>query len=279
VAASAAAPEDRQADKIAIQKALDGFSAGFKKGDGKAVAALWTTEGEYTSSDGATFSGRATLEKAYTEFFAKNPDNAMEIEVETIKFPSRDNAVVEGHFKLQKGVKKELIVSKCTFLYTREDGKWLVVIAREWPSNGLTLRDLEWLIGTWEAKRDGMTVNSKYEWTANKSFIRSQFTITQDGKSFTGMQMIGKDPSTGMLHSWTFEDEGGIGGTDIERDGKKWVHTARAVTTDGRVVTTKNIMTPVDHDSFLWHVTDRMIDDVELPDLAPIKVTRVKVKK
>ncbi|MCE9562155.1 MAG: nuclear transport factor 2 family protein [Planctomycetes bacterium] len=279
VPVAAAAPDDRATDKAAILKALDGFAAGFKKGDGKAVASLWTTEGEYTSDDGTTFSGRAALEKAYTEFFAKNPDNSMEIEVDSIKFPSRDNAVVEGHFKLQRGKKKELVVSKCSFLYTREDGKWLVAIAREWPGDGLSLRDLEWLIGTWEAKRDGMTVNSKYEWTANKSFIRCDFSITQGGKNFTGMQMIGKDPSTGMLHSWTFEDEGGIGGTDISRDGKKWVYTARAVTTDGRVVTTTNIMTQIDNDSFLWHVTERAIDDEELPDLPPIKVTRVKAKK
>ncbi|MBA4187806.1 MAG: hypothetical protein C0467_07285 [Planctomycetaceae bacterium] len=276
---SAAAPEDRKADKAGIQKALDAFAGAFQKGDAKSIAALWTTEGDYVSEDGTTISGRMALEKAYTEFFAKNPENAMEIEVDSIKFPSRDNAVVEGHFKLHKGKKKELIVSKCSFLYAREDGKWLIAIAREWPGDGLSLRDLEWLIGTWEAKRDGMTVSTKYEWTANKSFIRSHFTISQDSKSFTGMQMIGKDPATGLLHTWTFEDEGGIGGTDIARDGKKWIHTARAVTTDGRVVTSVNIMTPLDADSFTWQVTERTIDDEELPDLPPIKVTRVKAKK
>ena len=101
------------------------------------MAAHWTAEGEYTSDDGTTFSGRAALEKAYAEFFAKNPDNALEVEVDSIRFPSRDTAVVEGHFKLHKGKKKELIVSKCSFLYAREDGKWLIAIAREWPGDGL----------------------------------------------------------------------------------------------------------------------------------------------
>jgi len=276
---AAADEKGRQADKAAIDKAIEAFEAAFTKGDGKALAALWTTEGEYTSDDGTMFSGRAALEKAYTEYFAKNTDNAMDVEIESIKFPSRDNAVVEGHFKLRKGKQKELIVSKCSFLYAREDGKWLIAIAREWPGDGLTLRDLEWLIGTWEAKAGGTTVSTKYEWTPNKSFIRAHFTINQDGKNFSGMQMIGKDPSTGMLHTWTFEDSGGIGGTDISRDGKKWIHTARAVTTDGSVVTTTNIMTPIDADSFLWHAVDRTLDDEELPDLPPIKVTRVKAKK
>ena len=261
-----------------MQKAIEGFAAAFQKGDGKAVAALWTAEGEYTSDDETTFRGRAALEKDYADMFAKNPGNGLEVEIDTLRFPSRDTAVVEGHFKLRQGKKKELAISRCSFLYAREDGKWLIAIAREWPGDGLGLRDLEWLIGTWEAKRDGTTVTTKYEWTANKSFIRCQFSVTNDGKTSTGMQMIGKDPGTGLLRSWTFEDEGGIGDTTITRDGKKWIHTAAGVTADGSELTATNILTPVDNDSFLWQVVGRTIDDEELPDLPPIKVTRVKGK-
>jgi uncharacterized protein (TIGR02246 family) len=269
--------EDRPADRDAVRKALDGFVAAFQKGDGKAVAARWTAEGEYTDDEGTTFRGRPALEKSYAEFFAKNPGNSLQVEVGTIRFPSRDNAVVEGHFKLRdKG--GELVVSRCSFLYTREDGQWLIAIAREWPGDGRSLRDLEWLVGTWEAKRDGTVVSTKYEWTANKSFIRAQFSITQDGQTQSGMQMIGKMPSTGGLHMWTFEDAGGIGDADITRDGKKWVHAARGSTADGRVLTATNILTPIDADSFLWQAVERTLDDEPLPDLAPIKVVRVKAK-
>ena len=58
-----AVPEDRPADRTAVEKALDGFTGAFKQGDGKAVAALWTAEGEYISDDGTTYRGRAALEK------------------------------------------------------------------------------------------------------------------------------------------------------------------------------------------------------------------------
>ena len=278
--AAPAAPvaEVRQPDKAAVQKALDGFAAAFQKGDGKAVAAMWTAEGEYIGDDGVSFRGRPALEKAYTEFFSKNPDNALAVEVDSVRFPSKDTAVVEGHFKLHQGKKKELTVSRCSFLFAREDGKWLIAIAREWPGDGLSLRDLEWLIGTWEAKRDGTVVSTKYEWTANKSFIRCHFSVTNDGKTHTGMQMIGKDPALGALRVWTFEDDGGIGDTDITRDGKKWVYAARGVAVDGRMLTATNIMTPVDADSFLWHATGRVLDGEELADLPPVKVTRVKAK-
>jgi uncharacterized protein (TIGR02246 family) len=282
-APAAAAPvptaEERQPDRAGVQKALDSFVQAFRKGDGKAVAAHWTAEGEYVGDDGATFRGRAALEKDYAEFFTKSPGNSLDVDVETIRFPSRDTAVVEGYFKLRKAKGAELVVSRCSFLYAREDGKWLIAIAREWPGDGTSLRDLEWLIGTWEAKRDTTVVTTKYEWTANKSFIRCHFTITQDGKSHTGMQMIGKVPSTGVLHMWTFEDEGGIGDADLTREGKKWVHAARGATADGRVLTGTNIMTPIDADSFLWQAVERRLDDDALPDLPPIKVTRVKGKR
>jgi uncharacterized protein (TIGR02246 family) len=272
------APDDRPADREAVQKAIAGFISAFQKGDAKAVAAQWTAEGEYTSDDGTSFRGRAALEKAYSDFFAKNPGNKVDVEIETIRFPSRDTAVVEGHFKLRKAKDSELNVSQCNFLYARESGQWLIAIARELPSDGLALRDLEWLIGTWEAKRDGGVVVTRYEWTANKTFIRCQFSIVKDGQTQTGLQMIGKMPSTGGLHMWTFEDSGGIGDADIERDGKKWVHTARGSTADGSTVTATNILTPIDANSFLWQTVERTMDEETLPDQPPIKVNRVKGK-
>ncbi len=284
-AAPAAAPtattpaaEDRPADRQDVKKALDMFSETFGKGDAKAVAALFTAEGEYISDEGVTIRGRASLEKDYAEFFAKNPHNALAVEISTIRFPSRDIAVVEGFFQLRMGEKKTLVVSRCTFLYAKEDGKWLIVIAHEWPGDGLSLRDLEWLIGSWEAKREGTVVTTKYEWTTNKTFIRSHLTITQDGRTLTATQRIGKMPSTGGLHIWTFEDAGGIGDADITRDGKKWMFAARGSTADGQVVTATNILTPVDADTFLWQTVERTVDGEMLPDLPPVKVVRVKDK-
>ena len=79
VGAPAAAAEERPADRDGVRKAIDGFVAAFRGGDGKAVAAQWTAGGEYTSDDGTTFRGRAALEKAYAEFFAKNPGNWLDV--------------------------------------------------------------------------------------------------------------------------------------------------------------------------------------------------------
>ncbi len=270
---------ERKPDQDALREAIGSFAEAFEKGDAKAVAAHWTANGEYIADDGTTIRGRAELEKDYADAFGKGNRQTLEVEVESVRFPSRDNAVVEGHFKLRRAKTGEFVASRCSFLFAREDGKWLIAIARESPGDGLTVRDLEWLIGTWEAKREGTVVSTKYEWTTNKTFVRCNISIAQDGKTLTGMQMIGKMPSTGGLHAWTFEDSGGIGDADITRDGKKWMFAARGSTADGRVLTATNIMTPVDADSFLWHAVERTLDGEPVPDQSPIKVNRVKATK
>jgi uncharacterized protein (TIGR02246 family) len=269
----------RQPDRAAVEAALADFAKSFNAGDAKALTAKWTVEGEYVADDGATFRGRAALEKVYGEYFAKNKVNDLSIEVETVRFPSKDTAVVEGHFKLHKGKGRELVVSKCSFLYAREDGKWMVAIAREQPGDGLTLRDLEWLLGSWEYAKDGVEVSTKYEWTKNKTFIRCMFSVKRDGETFTGMQMMGKDPGTGALRVWTFEDSGGIGDTEVTREGKKWMHASSGSTADGKSLAATNILTPLDADSFLWQSVGRSLDDEALPDLPPVKVLRVKAKR
>ena len=90
------------------------------------------------------------------------------------------------------------------------------------------------------------------------------------------MQVIGKVPSTGGLHIWTFEDSGAVGDSDVTRDGKKWVISARGSTADGRVVTATNFMTPAGADAFTFQSGERTQDGEPLPDLPPVKVTRVK---
>lgn len=122
-------------------------------------------------------------------------------------------------------------------------------------------------------------MTTKYEWTKNKTFIRCTFSVKCDGETHTGMQMMGKDPGTGALRVWTFEDSGGIGDTEITREGKKWMHAATGTTADGKSIAMTNILTPIDADSFLWQSVGRSLDDEALPDLPPVKVSRVRAKR
>ena len=169
--------------------------------------------------------------------------------------------------------------SRYSILHVREGKKWLMAVVREWPVETTSLRDLEWLIGTWESKRDGTVVTTRYEWTANKAFIRCQFSVAQGKDVQTGMQMIGKDSGSGELRSWTFESEGGFGEATWSRDGNKWVMDTAARLPDGSTLAATNILTPLGPDSFTWQTVKRSSDGEEADELPPVKVTRVKQKK
>jgi uncharacterized protein (TIGR02246 family) len=270
--------KERAADTEAIKKAGQSFVKAYLAGDAKAMAAHWTENGEYYSDDGTVLRGRADIEKSYAALFAKkNPHTEADIEVTSIRFPSKDSAIEEGYFRVRTG--KELPVSsKYSVLHVREGGKWRMAVVREWPTVGVSLLDLEWLIGTWEAKRGDTEVRTTYEWWGDKSFVRVKISIKQKDSTREGFQMVCKDLSTGMIRSWTFDSEGSFGEATWTRDGKKWVQDSAGVLEDGSVLAATNFLTPIDNDSFTFQSVQRSVGGEDIDDIPPVRVTRVKGK-
>jgi uncharacterized protein (TIGR02246 family) len=268
----------RKADRSEIQAQTERFLRAFESGDAERVASFWTADGELIGDDGSAYRGRAAIEKAYRELFGARAKRQAEIQRESLRFPSRDTAIEEGRFKVRVD-RGEPTTNRFSILHVREGGKWLMAVVREWPAESVSLRDLEWLIGSWVAQRDDGEVHTTYEWMWNQSFIRVQFTIRQKDRTLTGFQMIGLDAVSGNLHSWTFESEGGFGEATWSRDGKKWVLDSAGRLTDGSNLASTIILTPLDPDSFTWQAVKRSVDGEEEEDLPPVKVTRVKSKK
>jgi uncharacterized protein (TIGR02246 family) len=266
----------RPEDEAAVRKTSADFTKAIEKGDAKAVAAFWTEQGEYIDDDGTTIRGRADIEAAYAKAFARNNKIRVETTIESIRFPSKDTAIEEGYARSYFRKSDDPTASRYSVLYAREGGKWLMAVLREWPDEGVALRDLDWLIGTWQAKTEDAEVRTTYEWDANKNSIRGRITIKSTGRNVTATQVVLKDPRSGQLRSWTFDDDGGFGDGEWTKDGKKWVIEATGVEADGGELTARNIMTPVDKDTFTWQSTKRTLDDEELMDVPPVKVTRVK---
>ena len=137
----------RDADREAILQSARDFTAAFEKGDAKAVAALWTEQGEYESEDGTILRGRTAIEDAFAAHFKGRPAGKMEILVENIRFPSRDTAIEEG---LTRTTADDTLPDSSCYrvLHVREDGKWRIALCREWGVAENRMADLDWLIGT-----------------------------------------------------------------------------------------------------------------------------------
>jgi uncharacterized protein (TIGR02246 family) len=266
----------RPEDEAAIRKTTSNFVKAVQEGDAKAVAAFWTEEGEYIGEEGTTIRGRAAIEAAYAKALARDKKLKVEMTIESIRFPSKDTAVEEGYAKSYNRGSEHPTTSRYSVLHVREGGRWLMALLREWPDEGDSLRDLDWLIGTWEAKTESSEVRSTYEWDARKSSIRGRFTIRGKDRNATVTLIVMKDPRSGEIRSWQFDDDGGFGEGTWARDGKRWVITAKGVEPDGDEVSATNILTPVDRSTFTWQSTERTVDDEEQPNGPPVRVKRVK---
>src|SRR5262249_16253251 len=111
-----------------------------------------------------------------------------------------------------------------------------------------------------------------------RAFLRCRYTLKKEGKVVSaGTQVIGKDPA-GDLRSWLFDKSGSFGESAWTRDEGRWLIEATAVLPDGSEVTATNILVPPGKDSFTWQSVERTAAGAELPDLPPVKVTRVKAK-
>jgi uncharacterized protein (TIGR02246 family) len=271
----------READKLAIDKLTQETLQAFDKRDAAAMAAHWTAEGEFIRNDGEAIRGPAEIQKAYAEYFKTLIGKPkLEIQTDGLRFPSADTAVAEATVRLKNDEGEIVASSWRNTLLVRDGGQWKVAIVREWDrdiAEDETLKELEWLLGTWQARTKDREVTTTYEWDENKAFLRGKYTVKEGGKVIeSGLQMIGKDNNDGVIRSWVFQSDGGFGGGVWTRDGKKWSVDVQGVTPDGKELTATCIYIHVDPNTYTWQAVDQALDDEPIADTQPIKVTKQK---
>lgn len=274
----------READKQAIDKLVKDMIQAFEKRDAAALAAHYTAEGEFIRNDGEPIRGQAEIQKAWTGYFKTLKGKPkLEVQSDGLRFPSADSAVAEVTLRLKDEEGEVIATSWRNTLLVREGGQWKVAIVREWDrdvAEDTTLKELEWLIGTWKASTKEREVTTTYEWDENKVFIRGKYAVKEGDKVIeSGTQIIGKDNAEGVIRSWVFQSDGGFGGGVWTREGKKWTVDVHGVTPDGKELDATSIYIHVDPNTYTWQAVDQTVDDKPIPDTQPIKITKQKAGK
>ena len=271
----------READREAIVQAGRDFAAAFEKGDAKAVAGFWTEQGEYESEDGVILRGRAELEKAFAAHFKSHPSSKMEIQVESVRFPSRDIAVEEGLTRTISGTSLPDSTYYRT-VHVREDGKWKMALSRDWGASEIRIADLDWLIGTWRSQEKDKEKEMSITFAREKSgpFLVGEFSLKK-GAEFVpiGTMKVGLDPKRGGFNSWHFDPDGGFGNGVWLRQGSSWVIDSTGRQADGVETASVNILTRYGSDEIGWRAIDRVIGGRPQPDSTLIKLSRVPKAK
>jgi uncharacterized protein (TIGR02246 family) len=274
----AAGPAPRTADEEAIRKQAREFAQAFAKRDAKAIAASWTEQAEYYEDGVPMFRGRAAVEQAFAEFFQRHHQPQIDVQIESIRFPSRDTAIEEGVLTLTPGGSELPQSSRYSVLHVREDGQWKTAIAREWGAAEDRLQDLAWLIGDWVTDSKDGQVRLSFTWNTPKSCIEGRFAGKAEGgrPASAGHQWIMRDPQTGQLRSWMFDEAGGRGQAVWFRDGNRWVLDAAGVAADGTETAASNVLTRLNDDEFLWRSVNRSAGSDPVAHTDAVKLTRVK---
>lgn len=276
-----AAPQDasdRQADREAIRATVKSFVEAFEKGD-SAKAATFLTEGaEMIPEDATPIRGRKALQDAITAAFAKSPGHKIALEQAALRFTSSVTATEDGIMKTT--IRAQAPISqRYSLQFVKEDGKWNISSIREWAQDSDALRDLEWLVGSWEAKNKDAEIKTSYEWLGKKAFIRGNIMMRQKDRTVSAMQIIGLDPSSGELHIWIFEADGGFAQGVCTRDGDTWAFETKGVLADGGALGAKNLLHRVNNDTMTWQPVNLRFGHNQVSDLPPLKVTRVKASR
>jgi uncharacterized protein (TIGR02246 family) len=274
----------REVDRAAVDKLTRDMVQAFDKRDAAALASHWTEGGEFIRNDDEPVRGRAEIRKGYEDFFKTLKGKPrLEVQVHGVRFPSADVAVTEATVRLKNDQGECVASARHDTVLIREGDQWKVAIIREWDRDyGLdaSLKDLDWLIGTWHAVTKDREATLTYEWAENRAFIRGTFTVKEGDKVVeSGTQLIAKDNAAGALRWWVFQSDGGFGGGVWTREGRKWSVEVQGVHADGRKLTATNVYVQVDPDTFTWQAVNQALDGVPLADTQPVKVTKRKSAK
>jgi len=267
---SAQAQSSQAANEKAIRAAAEEFVTAFNKGDAKGIGALWTTDCEYVDETGRVFRGRDTIEKEYAAFFAANPGLKMETSISSVKVVGGQSAIEDGTALVKNAGGDVVSRASYTAIHLKEGNKWLMASVRE-RSAPLSPRpkfeDLEWLIGDWIAAKDSRTLDLSFKWIADKKFIELLYSVRdQDTPIRSGIQIIGLDPLSGDVISWSFDSTGGYGRGQWRLLKKGIVIESGGVMPHGALTTSTDVISRIDANSFSRQSVNRRVAGQSLND-------------
>ncbi|MFO0808104.1 MAG: SgcJ/EcaC family oxidoreductase [Gemmataceae bacterium] len=272
-------PKANEADEAAIKKAITGYADALTKGDVQAVVSHWTNDAEFIDESGTVTKGRKALGDLFAQGLANAKGAKYTISVKSVRFPVPGVAMVEAD--IDSSVNGANDLGRVSAVWVKDKDRWMITSARDLPDEAASsamgkkaVEEMAWLIGEWisEEKTNPIKVSARY--VLDKHFILVDYAIPQaDGTTVTVAQMIGFDPATESLASWTFDSRGGNGVGVWSRSGNTWTGEVEGVMADGRVGSGKLRIKYRDDKSFVYDSFDREVDGQPVAD-ASVKYTK-----
>jgi uncharacterized protein (TIGR02246 family) len=267
------------ADEQQIRQSVEAFVKQYNSHKAGEVAALFAPDARMVLRDDTEINGRDAIKQSFEEAFEESPKGAISVVVDSIRFLTSDVAVEDGATTLFPDGETLTSRGRYTVLHLKKDGRWLMQSVRVVDEESLSaygeLQPLEWLIGEWIDEDRDEVVEAKFRWDDNKSFLIEEFQVVQaETVVLKGTQRIGWDPQAKQVRSWIFDNAGGFGTAVWSPVGDTWVCKVTGVRSDGSSASATRTLVRGGQDRVIWHASDRLDGDEQLPDLSVTMVRR-----
>lgn len=227
------------ADEAAVKKMVSDYSDAFNNQNLESVTSFWTPNGLHIDREtGERTEGRDAIVADIRDSFDSSPDARIQGRIVDLRFIRPDVACVEGRvIASSPGVAPT--ESDFSAILVSADGKWMIERIEERPvpvpsTSYDALRELDWLVGTWKDESNTMRIDNVFRWSDNGAFLIRSFGMqADDGTSQSGTQVIGWDPRSQEIRSWSFNSDGSFGDAVWSKSGSDWLVKSSQTLSDG----------------------------------------------
>jgi uncharacterized protein (TIGR02246 family) len=258
----AQSPANRAKDEAAVRQAGKDYLAAIERGDNKAVAEFWTTDGTYVDEAGHTVKVSSQLAKAGDQF--GNSTARSKSDNTKLRFLTDDVVIESGEFTSPGVDCAAPGKGRYTARWVREGSRWKLDNLQEMQSESTSDADqlaaLNIFAGEWAGQLNNIDIHVSATWDANKKFMRRETKMVSGKAELSGTQQIGWDPLTQQIRSWMFSDDGSYSEGVWSLQGNTWMAPAMRVLPDGTISQATQVYKFPDKNTLVWKVIRGSID-------------------
>lgn len=267
-------------DATAVQQAMAAYVEAFNRHDAEALLDFWTPNGTYVNKEtGERSSGREALAKDFAKVFDATPEIFLSGGADEIRVIGGDTAIVDGITTVVVP-NVEPSISAYTAIFVKQEGKWLLDTVHEADlpvpeTPRQALKPLEWMVGAWQDESDSATVSSIMRWSPSQAFLIRSYDVVREGEEpFQGTQIIGWDPVSKQIRSWTFNSDGSFGEGSWSQNGAEWIVRKTETQADGRLASGTQVITQLDPETVTVQTIAKEINGAPEPTSDPVTMKR-----
>lgn len=268
------------ADEAAVKQMINDYARAFNAKQIDQVMSFWTKSGIHIDRDtGERTEGREAIRQDISEALEQRPGTRIFGRIERLRLIKPDVASVEGQVTVSTP-DEAASVNVFSAILVNQDNRWMIEeieeVALPQPASSYdALQELEWLVGNWVDDAEDARVDTVFRWTANQAFLLRSYAVkADDGVAQQGTQIIGWDPRSGEIRSWSFNSDGSFGDGTWTKSGSDWLIRSSQTLPDGQAASGTYVLSRVSDGEMTLKLIGHDIEGQPQPASASVRVVR-----